>query len=41
MTGEEIGERLDLHPRAIYDFLDTLVALRFLDRDGDGTEGSL
>ena len=26
MTGEEIGARLDLHPRAIYDFLDTLVA---------------
>jgi O-methyltransferase/methyltransferase family protein len=39
MTGEEIGERLGLHPRAIYDFLDTLVALRFLERDGDGTEG--
>jgi hypothetical protein len=39
MTGEEIGERLDLHPRAIYDFLDTLVALRFLERDGDGTDG--
>ena len=39
MTGEEIRERLDLHPRAIYDFLDTLVALRFLDRDGDGIDG--
>ncbi len=39
MTGEEIGERLELHPRAIYDFLDTLVALRFLERDGDGSEG--
>src|SRR5215210_3699166 len=39
MTGAEIGERLDLHPRAIYDFLDTLVALRFLERDGDGTDG--
>jgi hypothetical protein len=39
MTGEEIGERLGLHPRAIYDFLDTLVALRFLDRDGDGSDG--
>src|SRR3954454_24768025 len=39
MTGEEIGERLDLQPRAIYDFLDTLVALRFLDRDGDGSDG--
>jgi O-methyltransferase domain/Dimerisation domain len=39
MTGEEIGERLGLHPRAIYDFLDTLVALRFLERDGDGPDG--
>ena len=38
MTGEEIGDRLGLHQRAIYDFLDALVALRFLDRDGDGTE---
>jgi len=39
MTGEEIGERLGLHPRAIYDFLDTLVALRFLERDGEGSDG--
>jgi SAM-dependent methyltransferase len=39
MTGEEIGERLGLHPRAIYDFLDTLVALRLLERDGDGRDG--
>jgi hypothetical protein len=39
MTGEEIGARLGLHPRAIYDFLDTLVALKFLERDGDGAEG--
>ncbi len=39
MTGEQIGERLGLHPRAIYDFLDTLVALRFLERDGDGGDG--
>jgi O-methyltransferase domain/Dimerisation domain len=39
MTGAEIEERLDLHPRATYDFLDTLVALGFLDRDGDGSDG--
>jgi SAM-dependent methyltransferase len=39
MSGAEIGERLGLHPRAIYDFLDTLVALRLLERDGDGTDG--
>lgn len=36
MTGDEIGERIGLHERAIYDFLDTLVALRLLERDGDG-----
>jgi hypothetical protein len=39
MTGEELGEQLGLHPRAIYDFLDTLVALRLLERDGDGSDG--
>jgi SAM-dependent methyltransferase len=38
MTGEEIGEQLGLHPRAIYDFLDTLVALRLLERDGEGSD---
>lgn len=38
LTGEEIGDRVGLSERAIYDFLDTLVALRFLDRDGEGTE---
>jgi hypothetical protein len=39
LTGEEIGERLGLHPRAIYDFLDTLLALGFLERDGRGRDG--
>src|SRR2546428_7589783 len=38
-TGEEIGSELGLSERAIYDFLDTLVALNFLERDGDGAEG--
>ena len=37
MSGEQVGERLGIHPRAIYDFLDALVALRFLERDGEGT----
>jgi hypothetical protein len=40
MTGEEVGDRLGLHPRAIADFLDTLVALRFLEADGDGGDRS-
>jgi hypothetical protein len=39
LTGPEIGERIGLHPRAIYDFLDALVALRCLERDGDGAAG--
>jgi hypothetical protein len=36
MTGAELQSSLRLHPRATADFLDTLVALRFLDREGDG-----
>ncbi|HUS21280.1 MAG TPA: methyltransferase [Aeromicrobium sp.] len=39
LTGEEIRERLGLHPRGIYDFLDTLVALGLLQRSGDGPGG--
>ncbi len=36
LSGEELQAELKLHPRATYDFLDALVALKFLDRDGDG-----
>jgi hypothetical protein len=39
MTAAELGMALDLHPRGIYDFFDTLVALGFLKRDGDGPGG--
>lgn len=39
MTGEQLGKALDLHPRGIFDFFDALVALNFLEREGDGTEG--
>lgn len=35
-TGEEIADQLDLRSRAVYDFLDGLVALGLLDRDGRG-----
>ncbi len=38
MTGSELQSALQLHPRANPDFFDTLVALRFLDRDGDGAD---
>lgn len=39
MTATELGEKLGLHPRGTYDFFDTLVALGFLGREGDGPEG--
>jgi 2-polyprenyl-3-methyl-5-hydroxy-6-metoxy-1,4-benzoquinol methylase len=39
MSGAELRRVLGLHPRGIYDFFDTLVALGFLDRDGDGGSG--
>ena len=38
MTGAEIQNALGLHPRANPDFVDTLVALKFLERDGDGPD---
>jgi hypothetical protein len=39
MTADDLGERLEIHPRGRYDFFDALVALGFLARDGDGPEG--
>ena len=36
LTGEELGRELELHPRAIADFFDALVATGFLERDGSG-----
>ncbi|MDQ3545600.1 MAG: methyltransferase, partial [Verrucomicrobiota bacterium] len=38
LTGAELGHELQLHPRAIGDFFDALVAMKFLERDGDGPE---
>jgi hypothetical protein len=40
LTGAELGKELGLHPRGIADFFDALVAMNFLDRDGDG-DGSV
>lgn len=37
MTGDQLQSALGLHPRANPDFFDTLVALHFLERDGDGS----
>jgi hypothetical protein len=39
MTAQQLGDALGLHPRGTYDFFDSLVALKFLNRDGDGPEG--
>ena len=36
-TGDELGRELGLHPRGIRDFFDALVAMKFLEREGDGT----
>ena len=38
MTASQIAEALELHPRAIPDFPDALVALELLDREGDGSD---
>jgi predicted O-methyltransferase YrrM len=38
MTGAELQAALGLHRRANPDFFDTLVALRLLERDGDGPD---
>jgi hypothetical protein len=39
LTASELGKRLELHPRGTYDFFDALVALKFLEREGDGPDG--
>jgi len=38
LTGSELGAELGLHPRAIGDFFDALVAMKFLERECDGPE---
>ena len=40
LTGAELGKELRLHPRATPDFLDALVAMKFLDRTGDGPQAT-
>lgn len=38
MTADQLGVKLKIHPRGRRDFLDTLLSLGFLQRDGDGPE---
>ncbi len=37
VTGAVLGTELGLHPRGISDFFDALVAMKFLEREGDGS----
>ena len=39
MTADEVGDALSLHPRGRYDFLDCLLSMGFLKREGDGPGG--
>jgi len=36
LSGEQLGTQLGFHGRSIYDFFDTLVALGFLNQEGNG-----
>src|ERR1051325_9764635 len=36
LGAEQLRDELGLHPRGTFDFLDALVAMKFLDREGDG-----
>src|SRR6185503_16037737 len=38
LSGAELGAELKLHPRGIADFFDALVAMKFLEREGDGPQ---
>ena len=38
LTGAELGAELQLHPRGIADFFDALVAMKFLEREGEGAD---
>jgi len=40
LTADELGDELDIHPRGRRDFLDALVSMKFLERDGDGPTAS-
>jgi len=40
VTGPDLGAELGLHPRGISDFFDALVAMKFLDREGDGPDAT-
>lgn len=39
MTSPELGEKLGIHERGRLDFFDALVAMKFLEREGNGSDG--
>ena len=41
LTGTELAREIGMHPRGISDFFDALVAMKFLEREGDGAGGAL
>ncbi len=36
LTGPDLAAEVGIHPRGTFDFLDALVAMQFLERQGDG-----
>ena len=38
VTGVELGKELGMHSRGVDDFFDALVAMKFLEREGDGPD---
>ena len=38
MTGTDLAKQVGMHPRGIGDFFDALVAMKFLEREGDGAD---
>ncbi|MCU1326154.1 MAG: O-methyltransferase family 2 [Bryobacterales bacterium] len=38
LRGAELGNEICIHPRGVADFFDALVAMKFLEREGDGPD---
>merc|ERR1712032_1309813 len=39
LTAEQVAERLELNPSKVFDFLDSLLSMSYLERIGNGREG--
>jgi hypothetical protein len=40
LTARQLGAELGLHPRGTFDFFDALVAMKFLEREGNGPDAN-